>query len=495
MAALSSALALGCFAIAAAGPHAQAPAAASNPRPAAQPQAAAQVQGRGGGPGNQDNAGADFSPKPALQPRTPQEEAKSFLVPAGYRMELVASDPDINNPAVVEWDGNGRMYISEFRSYMRDADATGEHEPTNRISRWESSKGDGVYDRHTVFVDKVMFPRMILALDSNSILINETHSDDILKFTDTDNDGVADRKEIFYSGVGVGRDGNVEHEQSGFLWGVDNWIYSTYNAFRFRWTPHGVLREPTGPNGASWGLTQDDDGKMWFINAGAERGPVNFQVPIQYGALTLDEGFEPGFDTVWPAPGIADMQGGMRRVRQPLGALNHFTATAGADVVRGNGLPADLRGDLLFTEPVGRLIRRAKIVKTDGVTQLRNAYPGSEFILGTDLLFRPVNMKTGPDGLVYITDMYHGIIQEAQWTPRGSYLRAEDRAASARTDHDLRPRLAAAVRRCSGCRGDRREPGARGRACGRARLHQAAHAGRDGGAARHAPHASQRLVA
>ena len=68
-------------------------------------------------------------------------------------MELVASDPDINNPAVIEWDGNGRMYVSEFRSYMRDADATGEHEPTSRISRWESTKGDGVYDRHTVFVD------------------------------------------------------------------------------------------------------------------------------------------------------------------------------------------------------------------------------------------------------------------------------------------------------------------------------------------------------
>jgi mono/diheme cytochrome c family protein len=381
---------------------------------------------RGAGPGGgQDNAGADFSPKPPIHPRTPEEEARSFLLPAGYRLELVAADPDINNPAVVEWDGNGRMYLSEFRSYMRDADATAEHEPTNRISRWESTKGDGKYDKHTVFVDKVMFPRMILALDDNSILINETHSDDVVRYWDTDNDGVADRKAVFYSGVGVGRDGNVEHEQSGFLWGLDNWIYSTYNAFRFRWTPHGVLREPTAPNGASWGLTQDDDGKMWFINAGAERGPVNFQFPIQYGSLTLDDGFEPGFDTVWPAPGISDMQGGMRRVRQPLGALNHFTATAGADIVRGDRLPQDLRGDLLFTEPVGRLIRRAKIVRTEGLTQLRNAYAGSEFILGTDPLFRPVNMKTGPDGLVYITDMYHGIIQEAQWTPRGSYLRAK----------------------------------------------------------------------
>ena len=72
--------------------------------------------------------------------------------------------------------------------------------------------------------------------------------------TDTNGDGVADKREVFYSGVGVGRDGNLEHEQSGFVWGLDNWIYSTYNAFRFRWTPRGILREPTGaerrPSGA-----------------------------------------------------------------------------------------------------------------------------------------------------------------------------------------------------------------------------------------------------
>src|SRR5690606_12447293 len=83
------------------------------------------------------------------------------------------------------------------------------------------------------------------------------------------------------------------------------------------------------------------------------------------------------------------------------------------------------RGSLLFTEPVGRLIRQALIVKEEGLTQLRNAYPGTEFLLGTDPLFRPVNIKTGPDGVLYIADMYQGIIQESQWTPRGSYLRAK----------------------------------------------------------------------
>ena len=88
-------------------------------------------------------------------------------------------------------------------------------------------------------------------------------------------------------------------------------------------------------------------------------------------------------------------------------------------------MPADLQGDLLFDEPVGRLIRRAKIVKTEGLTQLRNAYPQSEFVLSRDLMFRPVNIRTAPDGTIFVVDMYHGIIQESQWTPPGSYLRTK----------------------------------------------------------------------
>ncbi len=377
----------------------------------------------GGGRGGPGNAGADWSVKDPVLPKSAREEAKTFILPTGYRMELVASDPDIVMPAAIEWDGNGRMFVVELRTYMLDADGKDKYKPVSRISMWESTKSDGNYDKHSVFVDNLVLPRMVLPLDGNSILTNETDTNDVMKYTDTNGDGVADKKELFYTGVG--RTGNLEHQQAGFVWGMDNWIYSTYNAFRFRWTPKGILREPTGPNGGQWGLSTDADGKMWFVDAGGERGPMNFQVPIHYGAFSVADQTEPGFDVVWPAPGIGDMQGGMGRVRMPLANLNHFTATTGPEIVHGHRMPADLQGDLLFTEPVGRLIRRAKIVKTDGLTQLRNAYPGTEFLLGTDPLFRPVNIKTGPDGTLYIADMYQGIIQEAQWTPRGSYLRAK----------------------------------------------------------------------
>jgi mono/diheme cytochrome c family protein len=395
------------------------PAGAPAPQPGQAP-----PEGRGGGTlSSTTNAGADFSPKPPIKPLPPQEQAKTFVLPPGYRMELIVAEPDVVSPAVIRFDGNGRMYVAEFTTYMRDADGNNQHTRESRITRFESTKNDGVYDKRTVFVDKLVLPRTIVPLDGNSILTNETASDDVVKYTDTNNDGVADKREHFYSGVGIGRDGNLEHEQSGYLWGLDNWIYTTYNAFRFRWTPNGILKEPTGPNNGSWGVTMDDDGKPWFIDAGGERGPMNFQVPIHYGAFTVPGQLEPGFEVVWPEAGLSDMQGGMVRVRMPVGRLNHFTAASGADVVRAHRMPPDLRGDLLITEPVGRLIRRARIVKDQGLTQLRNVYPGSEFILSTDPLFRPINITTAPDGTLYIADMYHGIIQESNWTRPGSYLR------------------------------------------------------------------------
>jgi glucose/arabinose dehydrogenase/mono/diheme cytochrome c family protein len=371
--------------------------------------------------GRNDNTGADFSPKPPIQALSPEDEAKHFILPPGYHLELVLSEPEIQNPVAIAFDGNGRLFVAEMRSYMLDADGTNEYEPTSRISMFESTKGDGKFDRHTVFIDKLLLPRMILPLDKG-VLTMETDADDVYQYWDTDGDGVADKKELFFEGAG--RQGNLEHQPSGFIWALDNWIYSTYNAMRFRWTPDGMKHEPTAPNGGQWGLTQDDYGKVWFVDAGGERGPINFQTPIVYGGFRVNDEFEPDFDVTWSTgAGLGDMQGGMMRVRMPVGVLNHFTSACGQDIYRGDRLPADLRGDLLFAEPVARIIRRAKVVVTEGLTQLRNAYPKSEFISSTDQLFRPVNLLTAPDGTIYVVDMYHGIIQESEWTPPDSYLR------------------------------------------------------------------------
>jgi len=369
-------------------------------------------------------AGSWFSlaaENPSVPYLTPNEELARFKLPAGYRLELVVSDPDIQEPVAAAFDGNGRMFVAEMRAFMRDLDGSNQRVRTGRISLHWSSKGNGVFDRHSVFIDGLVLPRMILPLD-DGLLVGETDSNDLYLYRDSHGDGVADHKEIWFAGGPRG--GNLEHQPSGLVWCLDNWIYTSYNAFRLRWNGPGrePLKEPTPPNGGQWGLSQDDLGKLWFIG-GAERGPLNFQQPILYGAFNVDGQTGPDFSTVWPLVGLADVEGGPMRFRPEDKTLNHFTSLCGSDIVRGDRLPSDLRGDLLTCEPVGRLIRRAKIEVRDGLTYLRNPYEKSEFIRSTDPNFRPVNLTTAPDGTLYIVDMYRGVVQEAAAIREGSYLR------------------------------------------------------------------------
>jgi mono/diheme cytochrome c family protein len=217
----------------------------------------------------------------------------------------------------------------------------------------------------------------------------------------------------------------MESQQSSLFWGMDNWLYSTVNAFRVRWTPNGLLREPTGPNSSQWGITQDNEGKVWF--QGGATGMVGyFQFPIHYGNFAPPDQFEPELNIVWGAPiRIGDIQSGLPGTRMPDGSLIYATAAAGNEVYRGDRLPKDLIGDYLHGEVVARIVRRLRPVARDGLTQLQNVYPGSEFIRSLDPLFRPVDLTTGPDGTIYIADLYRGMIEGAEWARQGTYLRAK----------------------------------------------------------------------
>ena len=376
-------------------------------------------------PADADWIGVDLAPKSPVLPLYASEEKERFLLPEGYQIEAVLTEPEIEQPGAIAFDGNGRMFVLELRTYMLTADSDGTLEPVSRISRWEDVDNDGVFDKGTVFVDSLIFPRFVLPYGKDCILTMESDADNVYRYTDTNGDGKADKKELFTTRFG--RSGNVEHQQAFLYWGMDNWLYSTVNAFRVRETPTGVIREKTGYNKAQWGITHDDDGKLWF-QGGASGLPSHFQFPVQYGNFEVEGEFADGFDIPWGAPvHIADMQGGMDEVRQPDGSLNRVTGAAGNDIFRGDRLPKDLYGQYFYGEPVARIVRQVNPVVSEGLTTLHNVYQDqkSEFLRSTDPLFRPVDMTTAPDGTLYITDMYHGIIQEGQWAQKGSYLRSK----------------------------------------------------------------------
>ena len=409
---------------------------------------------------------------------TPAEQVTRFWLPAGYRLEPVLSDPLIDSPAHVTFDGNGRMFVVELRGYEQTPDGIDAIAPVGRISRHEDRNNDGVFEHHTVFVDKLLFPRFATPFGADAILTMETNA------------GRGVEVHRYEPRRRRGQEGAVHHEfwprrsprvtsLRVSFWAMDNWMYSTVNAFRIRSTPAGILREPTGPNGAQWSATQDNDGKVWFQH-GASGLPGYFQFPVHYGnfAPPASEQFEADLNITWGAPIlIGDIQAGLPGTRIPDGSLIYATASAGNEVYRGDRLPKDLVGDYLHGEVVARIVRRLRPVKTDGLSQLKNVYPFSEFIRSLDPLFRPVDIATGPDGVLYIADMYRGVIEGAPWAMKGTYLRQKIEQVPVGQGSRPRPRLAADVRRH------------------RARSNAAANVERDRGAAGDSPDTRERVVA
>jgi hypothetical protein len=244
-------------------------------------------------------------------------------------------------------------------------------------------------------------------------------------YTDTDGDGKADKKELFIANFG--RSANIEHQQSSLFWSMDNWMYSTINAFRVRWTPGGVIRETTGSSGYSQrGAAQDNYGKQYF-QGGATGLPAYFQFPLEYGTFNWPPQLAPGLSTPWGIAGLGDYQGGTGMIRAGELTLDRTTGAGGNMIYRGDRLPQELVGDYFYGELVGRIVRRLRAVKNEGLTQLQNVYQPlhAEFIRSFDPLFRPVWSANAPDGTIYLDDVYRGIVQEGAWTRPTSYLRAK----------------------------------------------------------------------
>ena len=179
------------------------------PSPTGQLQAAAaarpaRVAAAAGGGGRKDdpiNADVDWTKQPPLLAKTPEEQLKTVHPAAGLSPGAGAADPIIQEPTAIAFDGNGRMFVVEDRSYMLDLDMTGQLDPISRISLHVDTDNDGVYDKHTVFVDNLVFPRFVTPFGPGVILTKESNAQEVWKYTDTNGDGVADKKELFDTGL------------------------------------------------------------------------------------------------------------------------------------------------------------------------------------------------------------------------------------------------------------------------------------------------------
>lgn len=355
-------------------------------------------------------AEGEWNPDTTFPSLKPAEALKTIEVPKGYQLVCIASEPMVEEPAAMAFDGNGALYVCEWRTYMQDEHATGQLDPVSRVVKLVDSDGDGVMDRRTVFIDNVILPRSVLPLHDR-VLVHLTQDSTVWAYFDDNKDGVADRREVAWQG---GKDhGNIEHQQSGLLWNLDNTICT--NDRRFRWEK-GKLHEMRHGVGriSQWGLARDDDGRLVCSWGGGANPAHSFQLPAGYPILSLREHSD-DYERPWGICPVWDYSDGGYDVKRRAQLMN-FSATCGQAVVRSAAMP-EWYGNAVTCEPTGRLIRMSRFEWKDGRGVAHNAFPGSEFIRSTDGYFRPVWTECGPDGGIYIADMYRGIIQEKEWFP------------------------------------------------------------------------------
>ncbi len=381
-------------------------------------------------PGQSSPPGRIVEKNPVLQPLPPREAMKHIRLPPGFRLELVASEPQIREPVAIAWDGNGRMFVAEMRGYMQDIEGTNARAPVGRISLHEDTNGDGRMDRHSVYLDDLVEPRAILAVD-DGLLVGEPP--DLWYCRDLNGDGVADSKVRVFDRFSM-RSSNVEHKANGLLWGIDNWIHVSQHDRCYQLINRKLQSKSILVVG-QWGLTRNDTGRLLFSTNGlpaiALFVPPRYHQPdprrqIRRGPMAAAIRPMGNHHQVWPTMITPDLQSGPGMARPADGTLRQFTSACGQTVFRGDRLGEGINGDYFVCEPVGRLIRRSRARYTSsGHIELTNNYEktAGEFISASDGNFRPVNLYTGPDGCLYIVDMYHGIIQEKAYIT--DYLRGE----------------------------------------------------------------------
>ena len=346
----------------------------------------------------------DVPPSPVL---TGEEALKSFRLPPGFRIELLASEPLVQNPVAMAFDPDGRLYVAEMRGYMPDLDGKGEDQPNGSIAVLEDTDGDGKFDKRTVFLDGLVLPRSV-AFAHGGVIVGEPPN--LWFCRDTDGDGKSDEKTALFTDYGAFRSG-PEYNPNCTVRALDNWFYSGHWPWRFRRAGEKWVRESAAQRG-QYGLAQDDFGRL-FYNGNSSMLHADTIPGSMRGSAIAKNAVFPGRVTA-----------GINRAYQVLGAsgkLDSVTAACSPHVYRADRFPAEFRGNAFVCEPAAHLISRQVLSAKGAGLTATGAHTEVDFLVSTDERFRPVHLATGPDGALYIADFHHGILQHKNFL--SAYLR------------------------------------------------------------------------
>ena len=391
-------------------------------------------------------------PDPAELPRIPPKEppaaAASFQLTPGYRIELVACEPQVVDPVAIAFDEDGRLFVVEMRGYPERRD-----EALGRIRRLEDRDGDGRYETATVFADNLKWPTGVVCWKGGVFVCA---SPEILYLGDRDGDGIAEERRVIFTGFGAGLSPlNMQALVNNLQWGPEGRIYGStasnggvvrlagqggtglsLRGSDFSFDPTELdLRAESGT--AQFGLTFDDFGRRYLCSNSRHLIAVMYSwpwnhseglphplvsIPVDGGAAEVyrTSGVEPWrvVRTRWRVQG---------RVRGPVEgggrAAGYFTSASGLTVFRGEALGEGQRGTVFVGDVGSNLVHQKSIefppARVQPVARRPAGLSKSEFLTSTDNWFRPVQCANGPDGALYIVDMYRETI-EHPWSIPGS---------------------------------------------------------------------------
>lgn len=372
------------------------------------------------------------------RPTAPDNALNTFDLLDGFQIELVASEPLIQDPVNIAFDKEGRLWVVEMGDYPEGKDG-------GKVKTLVDTNGDGVFDRVSEFMTALPFPTGVMPW-KDGVLISS--APDILFARDTDGDGTADDIRRLYSGF---RLANPQHRINGFSYGLDHSLHlaSGDNLGELESEVTGDVVDGSGHDVQIWpdngqiavtsGRTQfvrsRNDWGEWFGNDNS-KPMYHFPIDDRYLKRNPHVSFSGNVEQLFDPP-VAPRVFAATAVTErfnDLFAAGRFTSACSAIVARTPTFNVGDSDTALICEPVHNLVHRA-ILEPMGPTYRAARGPSEtkrEFLASNDPWFRPVRALIGPDDALYVVDMYRETIEHPEWIPDAWQARLDLRAGSDR---------------------------------------------------------------